>query len=951
MSFERFPLASATTTTDTPVVITPGRTVQWPEQTILRIDATPEGATGWSHTIDPKGSGASIVHFTHGKRFLGPDIVIRAWLQAGTVSVNPTPSLLIYRTVRGLVPGRQYHLSARVTPDSGGTRVRIRMGGQAAAWVTATATMTTQTVTFTATGDEEDLIVECEDNPAATTQRAGVDLAVSDITVTGLAYTQTIPPVVDDQIGLTLYDGKLTADAGWAPFIQGDITVPVPSDAVAAALDPNNGSRVRITTSSVRELVPKFTPWTVARRNIHPDPAHTGSSRAIGGGILMSCYQQMTGSNVGTTEKPNRFLLRDTGRIAQEINVKTLPSGASYGLSMTTNPPANGSTKARIYLAVEIDTFSGGGAVPTTMTVGVRVIQGSTTLLARTQDMTANGLTQLVINEVTLDTPAGPGGIRVEVYIINRAATTWTTPGTTVGVTARIGGGIGFAIADSDVAATPVVTDAISVSPGMANYLRYRKVSNTVVQETRQDAAPTLETVDSRTFDLAIAEKELDYRGGEMRLSLASDEYLLQRFAKPVDDPTPRTREHSLRSVIEYVLGESLGATPPLSGTVDGDVTARWSVDNIVSNPSFETNTDGWTAGTNTRFIQRVLNNVSWGAVGGVYGVDWFSDVAGTSYLNYDQVSIRAGAPYVLVANLFTHSGTRNARLMLRFKNAAGQTIREVFSPLAPAPDGTWTPFVIKTFAPEGSSQASFHVDHRATAGGQGMRIDGVMLYEGTEIVPYFDGSQPSPGYTASWSGAAHASTSTRTPIVAREPQSLIWAAGQTAWEFLTPLVNSRGLRLWCDAARAWHLTDPSNYTAPGRLTVTPATTVEILDRVDGERGDYADGVVITWTWTDATGAKRSRVEKAGKKGKITSLDIAAPYPGDGTAAGYLAKLQGRGVQRPLTVAGDYRANPDQPITITGPTGSKSEGEIAAVTWNLTDGLMQVEPTALTTVP
>ncbi|KQQ65199.1 hypothetical protein [Microbacterium sp. Leaf320] len=957
MSFSRFPKATATTTTDAPVIIEPGRTVDWPQQVILRIDGTPEGAEGWEHTYDARGSGSTRVDVLAGQRFAGSEIAVRASLTGGLNPVNPTPWLTIYRTVRGLIVGRQYRFAARVSPDANnGTRARIRMGGQSGAWVTSTA-MTLQTVTFTATREEEDLIVEVEDNPATTTAQATVRLAVNDLSVTGLAYTQTIPPVVDDQVPLTVYEGRITADASWAPFIQADIAVPESSAAVAAALDPNDGSRVRVVASSVRELVAQYTPWTVTRRNIHPDPGHTGTSRAIGGGILMSCYEQMTGSNTGTTDKPNRFLLQDTGRIAQEINVKTLPAGASYGLSMTTNPPANGSTVARIYLAVEIDTFTGGGAVPSTMTVGVRVIQGSTTLLARTQDMTANGLTQLVINEVTLNTPAGPGGIRVEVYIINRAATTWTTPGTTVGVKARIKTEA-FGIAPTDVAASPVISDAIGVSGSMANYLRYRKADNTIVEERRQDAAPVLQDVDQRTFDLAVAERVVDAVAGRMRLTLASDEYLLQRFARAVVDATPLTYQWSLRALIRYVLDKVIpGAT--LAPSPDVPVPALANSSNLIRNPRAGTNITDWRS-TATAGGLTPLRQASGGPDNTTYVAYLSNSGVFTNnpeiYIDENVVSLSGSKQHVLSVDM---GGVGGRALILDAVcfDASGNILGYIpaITKIMPA-TGVWQRVVTAPFEPyTNTAKIRCRVRALQVGGSEYINVTRWRLTEYTGDLAadglYFDGDYPdTTQYDYEWAAVPHASISTRkVKIDAATPDALIWDAGQSAMDFLMPLVNSNGLRLWCDEARVWHLTDPANYTAPGALTITPATTVESLARVDGERGDYADAVVITWTWTDTNGVKRSRIESAGTEGKITTLEIPEPYPGEGTAAAYLARLQGRGTERPVTVASDYRATPDQPLTLTGRDGITSTGEIGAVTWDLTDGLMQIEPTALTT--
>jgi hypothetical protein len=81
---------------------------------------------------------------------------------------------------------------------------------------------------------------------------------------------------------------------------------------------------------------------------------------------------------------------------------------------------------------------------------------------------------------------------------------------------------------------------------------------------------------------------------------------------------------------------------------------------------------------------------------------------------------------------------------------------------------------------------------------------DNVSMIEGngldtnnTSIVRYFDGATTDTSmYRYDCTGDVYNSTSTRTPLVDRGPDALIWTAGQTAWNFLTPILQAVGWRL-----------------------------------------------------------------------------------------------------------------------------------------------------------
>lgn len=950
MSFERHPAAIAVTTTDDPIVLKPGFTRVWPEEVIFTLPNNYDGAKGWSTSFESNGSGNTRAYVTAST--LG-DFLYAFTGGDSYVSVNPTPSLLVYRTIRGLMPGRKYRLTARVGPRGGtpalSERARIRMGGQASSWVVGDSSMPflQRSLTFTATADEEDLIVEVADNPASSNKSNVADVRFANIVVTGLAYTETVPPVLDDQIPLPIYTGELAADAGWAPYLQGTVTVPLASDELGAALDPNGGSRFQVTASSIIDLVQQWNDWAVSRRNMHPDPGLTLPAVTLSGdqGALFGGYTVMPGSNPGVTDRLNQYQVGSGG--IQVVTARNLPAGTHVGFDCVITAPST-ANRTRVLLKVEPVRMVGLDTdVRSTLVAVLQVLDGATVVTERVTSL-ADTAALLTIDQL-LTVP--PTGLRIRVFIANRGSTTWTSSHSFSGFGVRV-----FpdwsAVMEGDQSVTPFISDRTTVPPAQAGTLRYRRVGTSTVEEIRTLAEPTIGRIDERTFDLALASREINHERGEMTLELASDEYLLQRFSKTTDDKTPRTREHSLRSVIEYVAGEALGVVPPLAGTVDADVTARWALSNLLVNPSLELTDANWRAVGGGPTLARVNLSAPVSpsgtnvlrATGGVGSVAMVAPVG-----EVNDITAAPGQPYTFSAYVCTSGTGRTARAVLQWRRADGTVVIS-------ASDGTlvsttsteWRRVTVTGFAPAGATHVLPYIAIIGTTNGQNHFIDCAMLHEGTEAVEYFDGSTGTTGgYTHGWQGAPHDSPSSRTPIRPRTVESLTWSAGDTAWDFLSPLVSSAGLRLFCDENRVWRLINPNTYTAPGSLTVTPETTVEGKDIIDGERGEYADGVVIHWTWTDGFGVDRTKTETAGTKGKIARLEINAPYPGDGTAAAHLAQLKKRASSTPVTVATDYRATPDQAVTITLPGSTPSTGELASVKWDFATGLMQLEPANL----
>src|SRR5690606_27067300 len=113
---------------------------------------------------------------------------------------------------------------------------------------------------------------------------------------------------------------------------------------------------------------------------------------------------------------------------------------------------------------------------------------------------------------------------------------------------------------------------------------------------------------------------------------------------------------------------------------------------------------------------------------------------------------------------------------------------------------------------------------------------------------------------------------------------STVWDPGTAVWDFVAPLVEAAGLRLWCDGARRWPLDRPLE-AGRSATVATDANLPEDNHVLDAEE-DFADGVVIRYTWTDSNGDTHTAWDVAGKvKGRrAIRLDRDRPPPAVGAA-------------------------------------------------------------------
>ncbi|NYE20509.1 hypothetical protein [Microbacterium immunditiarum] len=453
-------------------------------------------------------------------------------------------------------------------------------------------------------------------------------------------------------------------------------------------------------------------------------------------------------------------------------------------------------------------------------------------------------------------------------------------------------------------------------------------------------------TTQTRTFDLSLRSRPIRHgRGAFGRVTLASDEALLETFRAGADVDL-FDLAGSLRDVINNVLaavipGAALEATPD----ADADVTPYWEVTNLITNPSAEVNTTGWGAGTGTSAVSRITGAVP-PTVSGVATFRWTASAA-TAYISgTTSYPVRAGERHVFSGWVLAGKGGLNKdyQPMIRFVDAGGATIRDVFGPVVGSTT-EWERFEQIAEAPAGARSATLHIRSFGNAVGEFSYCDALMFHEGDRAVPYFDGAQPDDAnYSYEWSGdTAHASPSVRVPFVERRPEALVWRAGDSALDFLHPLVQAAGLRLVCDGERRWTLRG-ENYSAPGTLSVREGVNmIEGEDVIDLDRGLWCDAQATIYR--DPARVLPDQVDYYELNSPPTVVNrvvVDAAYVGPGRSEYAVRRAQGRGREVTVTLVADWRTHAEQPARFTLEGAPVQLGRTSRVAFDLATDRMDV---------
>jgi len=180
---------------------------------------------------------------------------------------------------------------------------------------------------------------------------------------------------------------------------------------------------------------------------------------------------------------------------------------------------------------------------------------------------------------------------------------------------------------------------------------------------------------------------------------------------------------------------------------------------------------------------------------------------------------------------------------------------------------------------------------------------------------------------------------------------AIIWQPGQTAWDYLNPLVKKAGLRLYCDEKRLWHLVTDTD-TLPGLVELfsvgTIKSTAEVIDRNSDE---WFDAVVIKYSYVNDLGQTVNAFDTAAENGysKVKLIEFDTPFPGLGAAQRILDRALARGSQQDVTAVSNYAVTPSTQCTIYITGFPALENYIKSVTWNFPSDEMTIKTRQLIT--
>lgn len=441
----------------------------------------------------------------------------------------------------------------------------------------------------------------------------------------------------------------------------------------------------------------------------------------------------------------------------------------------------------------------------------------------------------------------------------------------------------------------PKPADLLDIDP--------RDLPRLVLTAIRVDASGTQQ----RDFDLTLRERAVAQRDGTVTLQLASDEAILADFAPLVDDATPFDLASSLQYVCNYVLGVAIPGAH-LGVSSNADVTPGWSTTNLIPNPGPRTFTHSTAAGA------QALTSTT-------------------------EVPARAGSRSTLSLKIASPNAMRVA-IAIQFVDDAGTILSTTTSEEFTASSGGFRLRLVSDQAPAGTTHAVPIVIWSSSAAGRTMAVSEPVFVDGIFDPGPFDGSTPETArYRYSWEGTPSASPSRRTLIGdAPDPEALVWKAGTSGLEFLSPLVQSAGLRLVCTEDRAWSLR-ASEWQAPSHAAVTYGVDmIDGSDKISRTDDTWFDAAVVVYSWTDRDGIARTRTDAYALQTphtKTRRFDRSTPYPGPGFAQYAVTRAQNRGRQVEAIAVSDWTLHAETPVKVILNGARPQLGKVQDLTYDL----------------
>lgn len=504
--------------------------------------------------------------------------------------------------------------------------------------------------------------------------------------------------------------------------------------------------------------------------------------------------------------------------------------------------------------------------------------------------------------------------------------------------------------------------------PEMLDRLDPRDSPRVTVEASAYAVAPgqTVET-STRTLDLLLRARTIDHNAGTTALTLAGDDATLQDYkligAEP--DSSSLGYQDSVRAIVNGVLGRAgLPALQP--GDADADFTTLDARTNLMLNPSAEVNADNWAPGGGCT----IARTTDWALSGSYCITATATGSSGAVFANSTSTYPSATPGTAYSTSIYVRSNTAgvSATVTIRFLNAAGAQTNTTSSSSVVNTSG-WTRLSTTATAPSDANRWAVYVSFAGTQVGRKIYLDAAMMTEGNglatdgvSLLEYFDGSTPDTAlYNYTWSDPAkpNASSSVRTPVFDRSPDTLLWQPGESGWDFLQPILTQSGLRLFCDESRNFYLVD-NTYSVEGLVTVQTGdnlyTAQDTVDRTatapDGSPL-WFDAVVIKYTWNDQDNVQQVRYDTASVDNPTQPalIEYARPYPGPGAAKYILSRVTGQGRKLDLTARMDFAVTPGMAFSATLPVTETQTGYVSSVKWSIGSDDMTVGTRGLIDTP
>lgn len=465
----------------------------------------------------------------------------------------------------------------------------------------------------------------------------------------------------------------------------------------------------------------------------------------------------------------------------------------------------------------------------------------------------------------------------------------------------------------------------------------------------------------SRSLDLVVRSRQIDHNAGTTTVTAATDDCRLHDYKRVAStvDTSNLARQTSVRSIVAAVVASAAGAVLQ-AGTADADFTTLDARTNMVTNPSAQVDLTGAASFQLASISRQAGAWITWAAHATAYRLNGNASTTDTALIvGGDETQMRlgmsAGKTYTASGTFYVDSkltgtlGTRSRSIVVVAKQGTGSPFVLKQSAAAANTASTATRVSVTFTLPPDTTGVSIRWYHGAQSADTCYWSD-LMLMEGDGLetnlvnpVGFFDGDTPdTPLYNYTWQGSVGVSASSRTPVFSRTPDALMWEPGESAFDFITPILTQSGLRLFCDEARVWRLVD-ATYEVTGIATIQVTDNLyrarDTIDR-DASADDgtplWFDAVVIEYNWNDTENKPQTAYDVAAEPGytQPARLQFERPYPGPGAATYILGRVTGRGRSLDLSARMDFAVTPGQAFTATVPFTDTQTGRVASVRWD-----------------